>query len=154
MGQDDANVARGEGEERVHEDVLDALAKEGLLFTHLKATGTRTVRGLEALSIGVPPTPGNSIVRRQNNENLFNIASPLIERGFAAKFFYGGDGYFDNMNYFFSNNGFEIVDREQFSEDEVTFSNAWGVADEDLFKKAIKEADKSFSQKSFFLILP
>ena len=130
---------------------LDALAKQGLLFTHLKATGTRTVRGLEALSLSVPPTPGNSIVRRQNNENLFNISSPLIERGFEAKFLYGGDGYFDNMNYFFGNNGFKIFERKQFSEDEVTFSNAWGVADEDLFKKAIKEADKSFSQKKPFL---
>ncbi len=130
---------------------LDALAKKGLLFTKLKATGTRTVRGLEALSLGVPPTPGNSIIRRQNNENLFNISTPLIERGYEAKFLYGGDGYFDNMNYFFSNNGFEIVDRESFADDEITFSNAWGVADEDLFNKAIAEADKSFAANKPFI---
>jgi len=130
---------------------LDALAKQGLLFTHLKATGTRTVRGLEALSLGVPPTPGNSIVRRPNNENLFNISSPLLDRGYQAKFLYGGDGYFDNMNYFFGNNGFEIVDRPTFAKDEITFSNAWGVADEDLFNKAISEADKSFAAGKPFL---
>ncbi len=130
---------------------LDALAKQGLLFTHLKATGTRTVRGLEALSLGVPPTPGNSIVRRPNNENLFNISSPLLDRGYQAKFLYGGDGYFDNMNYFFGNNGFEIVDRPTFVKDEITFSNAWGVADEDLFNKAISEADKSFAAGKPFL---
>ncbi len=130
---------------------LDALAKQGLFFTHLKATGTRTVRGLEALSLGVPPTPGNSIVRRPNNENLFNISSPLKDRGFEAKFLYGGDGYFDNMNYFFENNGFEIVDRPKFAADEITFSNAWGVADEDLFNKAIKEADKSYAAGKPFL---
>lgn len=130
---------------------LDDLAKKGLFFTNLKSTGTRTVRGLEALSLAVPPTPGNSIVRRQNNENLFNISSPLIERGYEAKFLYGGDGYFDNMNYFFGHNGFEIVDRANFSKDEITFSNAWGVADEDLFNKAIKEADKSFASGKPFL---
>ncbi len=130
---------------------LDALAKQGLLFTHLKATGTRTVRGLEALSLGVPPTPGNSIVRRPNNENLFNISSPLLDRGYEAKFLYGGDGYFDNMNYFFGNNGFEIVDRPTFAKNEITFSNAWGVADEDLFNKAISEADKSFAASKPFL---
>ena len=83
---------------------LDELAKKGLFFTNLKATGTRTVRGLEALSLSIPPTPGNSIVRRPNNENLFNIATPLKARGYDAKFIYGGDGYFDNMNYFFANN--------------------------------------------------
>ncbi len=130
---------------------LDNLAKNSLFFTNLKATGTRTVRGLEALSLAVPPTPGNSIVRRPNNENMFNISSPLVERGYEAKFLYGGDGYFDNMNYFFGNNGFAIVDRQTFAKDEITFSNAWGVADEDLFNKAIKEADKSFAAGKPFL---
>jgi phosphoglycerol transferase MdoB-like AlkP superfamily enzyme len=130
---------------------LDVFAKQGLFFTNLKATGTRTVRGLEALSLSVPPTPGNSIVRRPNNENLFNISSPFKARGYEAKFIYGGDGYFDNMKYFFGNNGFEVVDRPEFSSDEITFNNAWGVSDEDLFDKTIKEADKSYSKgKPFF----
>lgn len=130
---------------------LDKFAKEGLLFTHLKATGTRTVRGLEALTLGVPPTPGNSIVRRSNNENLFNIASPLKDRGYQAKFLYGGYGYFDNMNYFYENNGFEIVDRANFSKEEISFANSWGVADEDLFSKTIKEADKSYAANKPFI---
>jgi phosphoglycerol transferase MdoB-like AlkP superfamily enzyme len=130
---------------------LDELAKKGLFFTNLKATGTRTVRGLEALTLAIPPTPGNSIVRRPNNENLFNIATPLKERGYDAKFIYGGDGYFDNMNYFFANNGFETIDRPQFLKNEITFSNAWGVADEDLFDKTIAEADKSHAKGKNFL---
>lgn len=130
---------------------LDALAKKGLLFTNLKANGTRTVRGLEALSLSIPPTPGNSIVRRPNNENLFNISSPLKARGYDAKFIYGGFGYFDNMNYFFGNNGFTVVDRSSFAEDEISFANVWGVTDEDLFDKAIKEADKSYENDKPFL---
>jgi phosphoglycerol transferase MdoB-like AlkP superfamily enzyme len=130
---------------------LDKFADEGLLFTKLKSTGTRTVRGLEALTLGVPPTPGNSIVRRPKNENLFNLTSPLKDRGYEAKFLYGGDGYFDNMNYFYENNGFEIVDRSKFSQDEITFANAWGVADDDLFRKTIKEADKSYAAGKPFL---
>jgi phosphoglycerol transferase MdoB-like AlkP superfamily enzyme len=130
---------------------LDEISKKGLFFTNLKATGTRTVRGLEALTLAIPPTPGNSIVRRPNNENLFNIATPLKQRGYDAKFIYGGDGYFDNMNYFFANNGFETIDRPQFSKNEITFSNAWGVADEDLFDKTIAEADKSHAKGKNFL---
>jgi len=130
---------------------LDALAKQGLLFTNLKATGTRTVRGLEALSLAIPPTPGNSIVRRLHNEKMFNISSPLKDRGYDAKFLYGGFGYFDNMNYFFENNGFEIVDRDKFSKEEITFANAWGVADEDLLNKTLQEADKSYAAGKPFL---
>lgn len=132
---------------------IDFLAKKGLFFTNLKSTGTRTVRGLEAITLSVPPTPGNSIVRRPRNEHLFNLSSPFLERGYEAKFIYGGDGYFDNMNYFFANNGFEIIDRPKFNKNEISFSNVWGVADEDLFDKAIKEADKSFAQKRHFLQL-
>ena len=130
---------------------LDEIAKKSLFFTNLKATGTRTIRGLEALTLSVPPTPGNSIVRRPNNENLFNISSPLKDRGYEAKFLYGGDGYFDDMNYFFENNGFEIVDRKKFTEKEINFENAWGVSDEDLFDKTIKEADKSYAAGKPFL---
>lgn len=130
---------------------LDGLTKQSLFFTNLKANGTRTVRGLEALTLSIPPTPGNSIVRRPNNENLFNIGTPFKERGYDLKFIYGGYGYFDNMNYFFANNGFEIVDRAVFDKKEIIFENAWGVSDEDLFNKVIKEADKSQKQgKSFF----
>lgn len=129
---------------------MDKIAKEGLFFTGMKATGTRTVRGLEALTLSVPPTPGNSIVRRSGNENLFNISTPLKERGYDARFIYGGYGYFDNMNYFYENNGFEIVDRAKFLKEEIVFENAWGVSDEDLFNKTIGEADKSFAAKKPF----
>lgn len=130
---------------------LDKLADEGIFFTNLKATGTRTVRGLEAISLGIPPTPGNSILRRKNNENLFNIFTPLKHHGYEAKFLYGGDGFFDNMNYFFANNGYKIIDRKEFKKSEITFSNAWGVADEDLYNKALSEADESFAKNQHFL---
>ncbi|MFM7620451.1 MAG: LTA synthase family protein [Alphaproteobacteria bacterium] len=132
---------------------LDQLAKKGLLFSNLKATGTRTVRGLEAITLSIPPTPGNSIVRRPNNDNLFNIATPLIARGYQAKFIYGGDGYFDNMNNFFKKNGYQIVDRSQFKKNEISFNNVWGVADEDLYDKVIKEADESFAKNKNFIDL-
>jgi phosphoglycerol transferase MdoB-like AlkP superfamily enzyme len=52
---------------------LDSIASQSLLFTNCYATGTRTVRGLEALSLSIPPTPRQSIVRRPNNENLFTL---------------------------------------------------------------------------------
>jgi len=53
----------------------DSLANESIFFDNIYATGTRTVRGIEALTLCVPPTPGNSIVRRPNNDNLFSIAT-------------------------------------------------------------------------------
>lgn len=124
---------------------LDYLADNSIFFTKLYATGTRTVRGLEAITLSVPPTPGQSIIRRPENKNLFSLGFIFKDRGYDTRFIYGGHGYFDNMNYFFENNGFSIVDRNSFSEDEVEFSNVWGVCDEDLFHKTLSEADKSYS---------
>jgi phosphoglycerol transferase MdoB-like AlkP superfamily enzyme len=133
---------------------LDAMAREGLLFRNLYATGTRTTRGLEAISMSVPPTPGRSLVKRPNNKNLFTIGHIFRERDYDTKFIYGGFGYFDNMNAFFSGNGFEIVDRANISSDEKTFETIWGVCDEDLFNRVLKESDESFSNKSpFFSIV-
>jgi phosphoglycerol transferase MdoB-like AlkP superfamily enzyme len=122
---------------------LDSLARHSLVFTNLYATGTRTVRGLEALSLSVPPTPGQSIVRRPNNEHLFTMASVFNQKGYECKYIYGGYGYFDNMNYFFSHNGYKVVDRSALSSDEIDYENIWGVADENLFSLSLREIDRT-----------
>ena len=143
----------------------DRLANESIFFTNLYATGTRTVRGMEALTLSVPPTPGNSIVRRPDNQNLFSIATILRQKNYQPYFIYGGDGYFDNMNNFFGGQGFDIVDRNRgnplsedikthrynISDDEVSFENAWGICDDDIYRQAIKYADiSSKNNKPFF----
>ncbi|SHL62972.1 Phosphoglycerol transferase MdoB [Chitinophaga jiangningensis] len=145
--------------------VLDSIAKESILFTNMYATGTRTVRGMEALTLAVPPTPGQSIVRRKNNEGLFSLSTIFGNAGYDRTFFYGGDGYFDNMNQFFGNNGFDIYDRlrhrlvgdnfptkrENFPDSAVHFENAWGVCDEDIYSAVLKKADeKHAAGKPFF----
>lgn len=133
---------------------LHRLSNESLFFTNFYATGTRTVRGIEAVILSVPPTPGSSVVRRNNNENLFSISGILNSNGYSSSFIYGGYSYFDNMKYFFENNGFEVIDRGDFSAAEKSFGNIWGLCDEDLFNKSIKIAnEKSLENKPFFLTL-
>jgi len=130
---------------------LDKLTKEALFFDNFYATGTRTVRGMEAVVLSIVPTPGRSIVKRPDNHNMFSSGFIFKEKGYENKFIYAGHGYFDNMNEFFSHNGFITVDRTDMSDDEITFSNVWGVCDEDLFHKALKESDKSYEKgKPFF----
>lgn len=130
---------------------LTQLTKESLFFSNTYAVGTRSVRGIEALNLSVPPLPGMSIVRRDNNENLYSLGMIFKEKGYDNKWIYGGYGYFDNMNYFMEHNGFQIVDRAFWNKDEITFTNAWGTCDEDLFNKIIKEADKSYQEDKPFL---
>jgi phosphoglycerol transferase MdoB-like AlkP superfamily enzyme len=133
---------------------LDQIADQSLFFTNLYATGTRTVYGLSAVNLSIPPIPGNSIVRRNGNEGLFSLGAVLNRKGYLSKFIYGGYGYFDNMNYFFENNGYQIVDRNNLTKEETTFANVWGVCDEDLFARALKEGDNAYaSGKPFFNML-
>lgn len=134
--------------------VMLDLIKQGAYFNNLYATGTRTIRGLEAITLSIPPLPGQSIVRRENNDDLFSIGSILKQEDYDLKFIYGGHGYFDNMNEFFSKNGFKTWDRNNIPEKEVSFANIWGISDEDLYVQVIKQADESYSQnKKFFLMV-
>jgi phosphoglycerol transferase MdoB-like AlkP superfamily enzyme len=145
--------------------VLDSLAEQGVLFTDMYATGTRTVRGMEALTLSIPPTPGSSIVRRPHSENLTTIGYIFQKAGYTRTFYYGGDGYFDNMNEYFGSNGFDIVDRGRnlkLSDNYLTkrsiipnkmvhFKNAWGICDEDLFQAVAEGADTaSLSGQPFY----
>ena len=129
---------------------LNRLLDESLSFSSLMATGTRTVRGIEALTLSLPPTPGSSIVRRPGCEGLFSTGTVFREKGYDTAFIYGGFGYFDNMNAFFSGNGFRIVDRAAASGEDITFANVWGMCDEDLFRLALREADNQYRQGRAF----
>jgi phosphoglycerol transferase MdoB-like AlkP superfamily enzyme len=130
---------------------LDALARDGLLFTRMYATGTRTARGLEALTLSYPPTPGYSIVKRPDNAGLFSIGEVFKEKGYEPLYLYGGYAYFDNMEAFYSGNGYTVVDRTAIKSDDISYENIWGVADEDLFKLAVSELDKRWAaHKPFF----
>ena len=132
---------------------LDSLVSQSLFFDNLYANGTRTVRGLEALSLSVPPTPGDSLLKEHNNENLLSLADIFNDRGYQSDFVYGGYGEFDNMNYFFSHNGYRTVDRRDIPKGATIHSeNVWGVADEDLYTLALKQMDDAHAAgKPFFL---
>ena len=149
MGSEFFSEFRTDGKKLTPE--LEKLASQSLYFSHVYATGTRTVRGIEALTLARPPLPGMPIVRREGNDHLRGVWTMFRERGYDLKWLYGGYGYFDNMNAYFSGNGFNVVDRTVLSSEEITFSNVWGVCDEDLYARVLREADASAAAgKPFF----
>jgi len=139
---------------------MDDIAQHSILFSNLYATGTRTVRGMEAVTLCIPPTPGQSIVKRPNNHGLFTVASVFKDKNYQSNFFYGGDGYFDNMNSYFGGNGFTIYDRghgsvlsddikttrHHIDDKDVTFENAWGICDEDIYQQMLTVADSHYKK--------
>ncbi len=115
---------------------LDALSKQGIWFENLYATGTRSVRGIEAVVTGFTPSPSRSVVKLPRSQTgFFTIASLLKQYDYNTSFIYGGEAHFDNMRRFFSNNGFDyIVDEKDYAN--PAYYGSWGVSDEDLFNKA------------------
>ena len=53
---------------------FDRIARDGLFFTNIYATGNRSVRGLEALLTSFPPIPGVSTTRRPGPVGLNALA--------------------------------------------------------------------------------
>ena len=132
----------------------DKLVPEGWSFNNLYATGTRSVRGIEAVITGFVPTPARSTVKLPNSQtNFFSIAKLLGRQGYDTNFIYGGGAHFDNMKTFFLGNGFDsIIEEKDFVNPE--FLGSWGVSDEDLFSKANQDfITKSKSGQPFFSLV-
>lgn len=135
---------------------LDKLAKEGLLFTNLYCTGTRSVRGIEAVVTGFLPSPSESVVKLGGAQNnFFTLAALLKEKGYNTSFIYGGMANFDNMGSFFNGNGFDnIIDESVMDKDgtQYAFKGTWGYSDEDLATKA-NNYFKSLGNEQFFSLM-
>jgi phosphoglycerol transferase MdoB-like AlkP superfamily enzyme len=133
---------------------IDKLYNEGWAFENLYATGTRSVRGIEAVVTGFLPSPSRAVVKlSKSQKHFFTLADVLTQNGYTTQFVYGGESHFDNMKSFFLGNGFQdIVDFQDIREPE--FVASWGACDEDLFAQADKELTKLAStNKPFFSLI-
>ncbi|MEM0514789.1 LTA synthase family protein [Pseudoalteromonas sp. YIC-827] len=133
---------------------LDKLYDEGWGFEHLYATGTRSVRGIEAVTTGFLPSPSRSVVKLSKSQQHFaTLAQVLTNQGYRTQFIYGGESHFDNMKSFFLGNGVEdIVDFDDI--DSPEFVSSWGASDADLFRQADKELSiLAADDKPFFSLI-
>lgn len=130
---------------------IDALSREAWTFERLYATGTRSVRGIEAVLTGFTPTPAQAVVKQPRSQHgFFTLAQLLGRRGYDATFYYGGESHFDNMRGFFLGNGFtRVIEQKDYRN--PSFTGSWGVSDEDLFARADQEFDRLHAEgKPFF----
>ncbi|MEI2416974.1 LTA synthase family protein [Orrella sp. JC864] len=127
---------------------LDALSRQGWSFTRAYATGTRSVRGLEAVTTGFLPTPAEAVLKLPRAQaGFFTLAELLGRQGYVSRFVYGGEAHFDNMRGFFLGNGFnQVIDRKRFGK--TVFTGSWGASDEDMFREldALLMADRDPQQ--------
>ena len=130
---------------------LDKLSDEGMWFTQLYATGTRSARGIEAVITGFPPSPSRSVLKLGLAQQKFvTLASILKQQNYATQFIYGGESHFDNMAGFFLANGFDrVTDQNDYSNEK--FRGTWGVSDEDLLQRVDDELRDAPDKPQFIL---
>lgn len=130
---------------------LDAMAEQSWWFERMYATGTRSARGLEAISAGFLPSPARAVLKLDRAQGgFFTLAALLREHGYHARFVYGGEGQFDNMQGFFLANGFhEAIDGGDF--ESPRFVGSWGVSDEDVLERVHQELLADGERPSFTL---
>jgi len=52
------------------------------------------------------------------------------------------------MNEFFGHNGYEVIDRLSVAKSQIHHENVWGIADEDLYTKALETFDANYAPAS------
>lgn len=133
---------------------LEKLKQQGWWFENMYATGTRSVRGIEAVVSGFMPTPAQSVVKLSlAQQHFYTLGTALSEQGYHTSFVYGGEAHFDNMRAFFTGNGFdEVIDRPKI--DKPVFVGSWGASDEDVFRAADQHLTQMYAAgKPFFSLI-
>ncbi len=131
---------------------FNRLAKEGLLFSNIYATGDRTGKGLVGVLSGYPAQPRSEIISSTRKAFFLpNLGKSLKNAGYQTSFYYGGDINFDNMKNYLFHGGFDrIFDEKSFSA-KIPRSK-WGVHDHNVLDLALEHIERS-DQQFFSVIL-
>lgn len=119
---------------------MNALAREGVLFTHCYANSFRTDRGLVSIMSGWLGMPTASLMKiPEKCETLPALPKKLCDAGYRTEFWYGGDITFTNMNGYMLQAGVQhIISDKDFTREERSYSK-WGVTDEILLDRVTKD---------------
>ncbi|MCH5306614.1 MAG: sulfatase-like hydrolase/transferase [Prevotella sp.] len=118
---------------------LTHLAQEGVFFSNCYANSWRTDRGNVSILSGYPAFPNTSIMKIPYICNkLPSIARTLSEKGYYARYIYGGDINFTNTKGYLMSTGFnETISNKDFSLLDQN-SSRWGVCDEKVLERTIR----------------
>ncbi|UYZ59982.1 LTA synthase family protein [Hymenobacter latericus] len=127
------------GGERGVTPTLDSLARTGLSFRNIYASGDRSQKGIVALLSGYPNQPTTSIIKfPRKTENLPNLARSLGAVGYESSFYYGGELAFANMKSYLLAGGYQrLVERQDFRRRDQ--NSKWGAHDHVLFNRVLRD---------------
>ncbi|RTQ51431.1 alkaline phosphatase family protein [Hymenobacter gummosus] len=128
---------------------LDSLARTGVSFAQLYASGDRSQKGIVALLSGYPNQPTTSIIKfPRKTEGLPNLARSLGRQGYQSAFYYGGELAFANMKSYLLAAGYQrLVERQDFNRRDQ--NSKWGAHDHVLFNRILRDLHQAPPQPFF-----
>lgn len=114
---------------------LNALSKEGLLFSNCYANGDRSDKGLVSILSGYPAQPTTSIIAYPGKSHkLPHLSKKLHDLGYSSSFFYGGEINFANLKSYFLNGQYQkMITLGDFSKNDL--NSKWGAHDHVVFNR-------------------
>lgn len=123
---------------------LNKLAKEGILFTNIYATGNRSDRGLVGVISAYPSHPNLAMIKYPNKTSARpRFPKDLEENGYNTRFYYAGDINFGSFRSYITMSFQDMVTEQDFSGKAKENSFKWGVHDEYMFERLYDDLSKA-----------
>ncbi|MBP6334407.1 MAG: sulfatase-like hydrolase/transferase [Bacteroidia bacterium] len=146
-----ADVVGSQGGEKNVSPFLDTMISEGLLFSSVLSSGSRTDQGIVSILNGWPATPYHSIMRStEKSAKLPSLPKDFKAKGYQTSFYYGGESNFSNLNLYLIGQTFDLI-KEMKDFDDNTPRGKWGVFDEYVFERQASELSQT--SQPFFSVL-
>lgn len=115
---------------------LNALAKEGVLFSNIYATGARSDRGMVAAISALPSNPSLALINYPNKiMNYPRFPKDLEAVGYSTRYYYAGDINFGSFRSYVTMSFEDMVTEDDFSGEAIANRFKWGVHDEYMFER-------------------
>lgn len=123
---------------------LNQLAKEGVLFSRIYATGNRSDRGVAGVISAYPAYPNYSLLKYPNKmESRPRFPKDLEEQGYHTRFYYAGDINFSGFRALTTMSFQDVVTEDDFSGEAKETTFKWGVHDEFMFERLFEDMVKA-----------
>lgn len=130
---------------------IDSLADNGILFTHIYGSGSRTDQGLVCVLSGFPALPDKSIIKYTAKVNkLPSLYRDLNQVGYQTSFYYGGETEFANIGAYLRQSGVShLSDKADYLSSQI--NSKWGAHDEFVLNYQLKDLQNQ--KQPFFSVL-
>ena len=132
---------------------LNALAKEGILFSNIYATGPRSDRGMVAAISALPSNPAFALIKYPNKIVTYpRFPKDLESQGYTTRYYYAGDINFGSFRSYVTMSFQSMVTEDDFSGEATENRFKWGVHDQYMFERLfedVSKADQPFMYMAF-----